>query len=122
MSNLLTPPRAAMRDRQNNEKPARKMQQLKKRLALHVEEGIGGDTPDSSADELVAGVDRPVGHEEEDYKYSYDASRGPAEGNEILEMALTKAVKRFEDQETTKLVKNEYVSAPPLPSWLFREG
>lgn len=40
--------------------------------------------------------------------YSFDASRGPSQGSQILNAALNKAVKRFEDRQTVKLVKDEY--------------
>lgn len=40
--------------------------------------------------------------------YSYDAIRGPSGGSQILNVALAKAVDRYEEKETTKLVKNEY--------------
>ena len=43
-----------------------------------------------------------------DILYSFDAPRGPAEGGQILSMALAKAVEKFETKETEKLVKNEY--------------
>ena len=40
--------------------------------------------------------------------YSFDAARGPTKGSQILNVALAKAVERFEDRETSKLVKDEY--------------
>jgi hypothetical protein len=40
--------------------------------------------------------------------YSFDATRAPSHGSQILNAALAKAVERFEDRETVKLVKDEY--------------
>jgi len=40
--------------------------------------------------------------------YSFDANRSPSQGSQILNTALAKAVERFEERETVKLVKNEY--------------
>ena len=40
--------------------------------------------------------------------YSFDAARSPAHGSQILNAALAKAVEKFEDRETVKLVKDEY--------------
>lgn len=39
--------------------------------------------------------------------YSFDKS-GPSHGSEILSLAISKAVERFENKETEKLVKDEY--------------
>lgn len=52
--------------------------------------------------------DTPSPRLEDEVTYSYD-SNGPASGGQILEMALTKAVEKFEDKQTTKLVKDEWV-------------
>ena len=40
--------------------------------------------------------------------YSFDAARGPSHGSQILNTALAKAVEKFEERETVKLVKDEY--------------
>lgn len=37
--------------------------------------------------------------------YSYDAVRGPGGGSQILSMAVTQALERFENKETEKLAK-----------------
>ena len=62
---------------------------------------------DSSAAEEV---DEPSAAPEPDagIAYSFDAPRGPTAGGEILSMAINKAVERFENKETEKLIKNEY--------------
>jgi hypothetical protein len=40
--------------------------------------------------------------------YSFDASRGPRRGSQILEMALAKAVEQYEGREFERLVREEY--------------
>lgn len=40
--------------------------------------------------------------------YSFDASRGPNHGSQILNVALDKAIEKYEEKETDKLVRNEY--------------
>ncbi|KAF1352213.1 hypothetical protein BDV97DRAFT_397254 [Delphinella strobiligena] len=40
--------------------------------------------------------------------YSFDAARAPSQGSQILNAALAKAVDKFEDAQTTNLVKTEY--------------
>lgn len=42
------------------------------------------------------------------YTYSFDASRGPGKGSQILGMALAKAEEQYETKVTNKLVKDEY--------------
>lgn len=54
----------------------------------------GAPSPSPSAD---AGV-----------MYSFDAPRAPSEGSQILNAALAKAVAKYEERETAKLVKDEY--------------
>jgi len=62
---------------------------------------------DSSCDEDVV---EPSAAPEPDAEiaYSYDATRGPSQGSQILGIALAKAVERFENNATDKLVKDEY--------------
>lgn len=40
--------------------------------------------------------------------YSFDAARGPSQGSQIFNAALAKAVQKYEEKETVKLVKDEY--------------
>ena len=42
------------------------------------------------------------------YTYSFDASRGPGKGSQILGLALAKAVEKFETKATDKLIREEY--------------
>jgi hypothetical protein len=62
---------------------------------------------DSSADE---DVDHPSAAPAPDAEiaYSFDAHRGPSHGSQILNVALEKAIERYEIRETDKLIKNEY--------------
>jgi len=45
---------------------------------------------------------------EADFMYNFDAVTGPRGGNDILSNAITQAVRRFENNETEKLVTREY--------------
>ena len=62
---------------------------------------------DSSAEEDVK---EASGGPEPDagYTYSFDAPCGPSKGSQILGIALTKAVDKFETKATEKLIKEEY--------------
>lgn len=40
--------------------------------------------------------------------YSFDANRAPSQGSQIWTAAMAKAVERFEEKETAKLVSTEY--------------
>lgn len=66
------------------------------------------ESQDSSADEEVSFEEEAPQLGEVDVKYSYDASRGPSHGSEILGMAVAKAVEKYEDDKTSKLVSDEY--------------
>ncbi|KAI9803120.1 MAG: hypothetical protein M1833_001191 [Piccolia ochrophora] len=48
-----------------------------------------------------------------DITYSYDAPRGPRNGDNILGLALAKAVEKFEGQETEKMIQEEYEIVSP---------
>ncbi|KAJ4376441.1 hypothetical protein N0V83_001725 [Neocucurbitaria cava] len=60
---------------------------------------------DSSADE---DVEHPSTAPDAEIAYSFDATRGPSHGSQILNHALEQAIERFETKETDKLIKNEY--------------
>lgn len=64
-------------------------------------------TSDSSNDEDVLESPDHVAPDT-DIAYSYDAAHGPTQGSDILNMAINKAVERFEIKVTEKLVKDEY--------------
>jgi len=62
---------------------------------------------ESSADEDVEEASAAP-EPDADITYSYDAQHGPSQGSQVLSMALAKAVERFENHATDKLVKEEY--------------
>lgn len=64
---------------------------------------VSSDESDSTTDS-----DAPLPPADVGVMYSFDASRGPSHGSQILNVALAKAVEKFEEKETVKLVKNEY--------------
>lgn len=76
---------------------------MKARTALHND--MASASGDSSADE---DVEHPSTAPDSEIAYSFDASRGPSHGSQILNHALDQAVERFETKETDKLIKNEY--------------
>ncbi|KAI9721051.1 MAG: hypothetical protein M1812_002532 [Candelaria pacifica] len=63
---------------------------------------------DLSAEEDVAGEATTAPEPDADITYSFDASRGPRKGSQILSLALTKAVENFEVKETDRIIKEEY--------------
>lgn len=71
-------------------------------------EGTTSDEASSnnSASDFSDGTPSPPA--DADITYSFDASRGPTQGNQIFNVALAQAVEKFEDRETVKLVKAEY--------------
>jgi len=78
---------------------------MKSRTALHKDMAVASD--DSSADEEVEHPSTAPAPDAE-VAYSYDAERGPSHGSQILNVALDKAIERYEIRETDKLIKNEY--------------
>jgi len=81
------------------EKVARKMDMLEGNA------GISDDSANSASDDYEeSGTISPP----EGVMYSFDAKRAPSEGSQILNVALAKAVERFEERETIKLVNAEY--------------
>nr|POE94251.1 hypothetical protein CFP56_16491 [Quercus suber] len=78
-------------------KLARKQDMLEGTAVSSSDESAASDLEETPSPPVDAGV-----------MYSFDAARGPSQGSQILHAALNKAVQRFEDGETTKLVKDEY--------------
>ncbi|KAF1842567.1 uncharacterized protein K460DRAFT_359154 [Cucurbitaria berberidis CBS 394.84] len=76
---------------------------MKARTAVNKD--MASASGDSSADE---DVEHPSTAPDAEIAYSYDATRGPSHGSQILNHALEKAIERFETKETDKLIKNEY--------------
>lgn len=71
-------------------------------------EGSTSDEASSnnSASDFSDGTPSPAA--DADITYSFDASRGPTQGSQIFNVALAKAVEKFEERETVKLVRDEY--------------
>lgn len=65
------------------------------------------ESGDSSAPEEVEEASAAPAPDAE-VAYSFDATRGPSHGSQILSAALAKAVERYEVVATDKLIKNEY--------------
>lgn len=75
-----------------------------------VHDEISTGPSDSSADEDVKEASAAP-EPDAGVAYSYDAARGPGKGSQILSMALTQAVERYENKETEKLAKEyEFVA------------
>ncbi|EMF11411.1 uncharacterized protein SEPMUDRAFT_150348 [Sphaerulina musiva SO2202] len=66
---------------------------------------ITDDSSASNSDEYDETPSPPV---DAGVTYSFDAARSPSKGSQILNVALAKAVEKFEERETVKLVKSEY--------------
>jgi hypothetical protein len=65
-------------------------------------------TDTSSGDEEVQDASAAPLPVEADFMYSYDAPDGPCAGTDVLSFAVTQAVRRFENNETEKLINSEY--------------
>lgn len=97
-------PRGNRVDRVYNAKENHKAGLNKKRPAFEDSDAV---TSDSSAEEDVQEASvAPV--PDADVAYSFDASHGPSQGSGILTMAINKAMERYENKATEKLVKTEY--------------
>jgi len=63
---------------------------------------------DTSGDEEVHDASAAPLPAEADFMYSYDAPSGPRAGSDVLSSALNQAVRRFENNQTEKLINKEY--------------
>lgn len=75
-----------------------------------------GNEIDAAIDGPIAGLSDTSGDEssrgdsaatvpDAEIMYSFDAKHGPSRGNDILGAAVTKAIQRFENQQTERLVQ-----------------
>lgn len=72
------------------------------------DELVGTDlSAPTSADEDNA-TDATAPMPQDTIMYSFDSARGPSSGSQILSTVVDRAVERFQDQETTQLVRDEY--------------
>jgi len=78
---------------------------MKARTALNKDMAYASG--ESSADEDVEHPSAAPAPDAE-VAYSFDATRGPSHGSQILNHALEKAIEKYEVKETDKLIKNEY--------------
>ncbi|KAH0543707.1 hypothetical protein FGG08_002023 [Glutinoglossum americanum] len=94
---------AAIR-RQNGKELARASHRAHKALKHDILSELPSDSStNTSDDEETAPPAHDIG-----VTYSYDAPRGPRRDSHILEMALAKAVERYEGREFERLVREEY--------------
>jgi hypothetical protein len=79
----------------------------RKALRNEVVEGtngpVAGVSDSSGEEEIFDASTAPV--PDVDVMYSFDAYSGPARGSDVLSQAINKAVQRYENKETEKLVK-----------------
>lgn len=68
----------------------------------------GTDDSSSAASNSDGDFESPSPAADADVQYSFDAARSPTKGSQILNVALAKAVEKFEDRETARIVKSEY--------------
>ena len=75
-----------------------------------LETGVGSSDSSAGEEEVRDAAAAPVPDAE--VMYSYDAKAGPGRGTDILSHAVTKAVQRYENKVTEKLVKEyEFVDS-----------
>lgn len=93
--------------RQRQRESQRGATQVSKAIRNDIYDGMDvADIPDTSSDEDVHDASAaPLPTEAE---FMYDSRHGPLTGQTILSAALSKAVQRFENTETEKLVTREY--------------
>lgn len=78
----------------------------RKHDALEGTDVSGNEDSSGSNSDLDEGTPAPA--PDAGVMYSFDASHGPSQGSQILTAAMAKAVARFEEKETARLVSAEY--------------
>jgi len=70
------------------------------------EDVTGSEDSSASAGEDNAAATSPIPNDP--VMYSFDHNRGPTNGSQILNTALAQAMEKYEDKETTDLIRKEY--------------
>jgi len=99
-------------------RPSETEYNLKRREAKSAVASLAHDTKVARKHDMLEGTDDSSGSDDYDetpspppdvnITYSFDAARGPTKGSQILNVALNKAMQKWEEAETTKLVRSEY--------------
>jgi hypothetical protein len=102
---------ADLKHKWNNKSTGQRMTVARKVFRNEVlDTGIGSS--DSSAGEEDAREASAAPVPDAEIMYSYDATHGPGRGTDVLSHAVTKAVQRYENKVTEKLVKEyDFVDA-----------
>jgi len=103
------PGRTPTHPRPRKPEPKRKLQKGMAAKGIH-RQSIVADRTETITDSSEEDVEEPSAAPAPDsgITYSFDASRGPNQGSQILGLALERAVEQFESNATDKLVQDEY--------------
>lgn len=74
-----------------------------RKISRRVVDDTTGPSDSSAGEDDVR--EAPVPELDAEIAYSFDAVRGPGGGSQILSVAVTQALERFENKETEKLAK-----------------
>lgn len=106
-SNIPTASRSKLAQKRGSDSQQRHATRcVKDRKYIDMSIGSGRDSS-GSGDNSDLWSEESVPEDEQEILYSYDAQRGPASGRDIFGNAVGRAVTRFEDGVTSRLVKDE---------------